>query len=235
MTELIAPLQLGAHGVIAGIPPLRIILDLRFRGLQARLTTLNDRHIARTTWSLQWVNPKIRQIRPRTHPRHLPSDNPLARLATDAVQEQFLPFHASSLPGNRVIDIYSKRVTIDSYSPKKGSSLFKAWLSDLTNSIALLHSSGQPIIYTDRNKSARGAYSFTVFHRGSWHDFFNWCPAGSSFDAEIAAIEEAVQWACVNRLSNPIFFIDNKAALGSFLDTRVRSSQMALIRINEIL
>jgi hypothetical protein len=68
-----------------------------------------------------------------------------------------------------------------------------------------------------------------------WHDSFNWCPAGSSFDAEIAAIEEAVQWACVNRLPNPIFFIDNKAALGSFLDTRVRSSQMASIRINEIL
>ena len=229
---------LGARGVIAGIPPLRIILDLRFRGLQARLTTLDDRHIARTTWSLQWVNPRIRQIRPRTRPRHLPPDNPLARLATDAVREQFLPFHASSLPGNRVIDIYSDRITIDTYSPKKGSSLFKAWLSDLANTVALLHSSDQPIIYTDGaywNKSARGAYSFSVFHRGLWHDSFNWCPAGSSFDAEIAAIGEAVQWACVNRLSNPIFFIDNKAALGSFLDTHVRSSQMASIRINEIL
>ncbi|KAF8655634.1 hypothetical protein AX14_008134, partial [Amanita brunnescens Koide BX004] len=49
------------------------------------------------------------------------------------------------------------------------------------------------------------------------------------------AIKEAVQWACVNRLSNPVFLIDNKATLGLFLDTRVRHSQMALIRINEIL
>ena len=228
----------GARGVIAGIPPLRIILDLRLRGLQARLTTLDDRHIARTTWSLRWINPKIRQTQPRTRPRHLPSDNPLERLATDAVREQFLPFHASSLPGGRVIDIFHNRLLVDTYSPKKGSSLFKAWLSDLAKSIALLHSLDQPIIYTDGaywNKTARGAYSFTVFHRGSWHDFFNWCPAGSSFDAEIAAIEEAIQWVCVNRLPNPIFFIDNKAALGSFLDTRVRSSQMASIRISEIL
>ena len=31
---------LGARGLIAGIPPLRILLDLRFHGLKARLTTL---------------------------------------------------------------------------------------------------------------------------------------------------------------------------------------------------
>ena len=129
--------------------------------------TLDNHHIAHTTWSLQWVNPKIRQTRPRTRPQHLPSDNPLARLATDAVREQFLPFHASSLPGNRIIDLYPDHLTVDSYSPKKGSSLFKAWLSDLANSIALLHSSDQLIIYTDGaywNKSAHGAYSFTVYH-----------------------------------------------------------------------
>ena len=231
-------MPIGARGVIAGIPPLRIILDLHLRGLQVRLTTLDDRHIARTTWSLRWINPKIRQIWPRTRPRHLPSDNPLQRLATDAVREQFLPFHATSLPGGRILDLFHDRVTVDSYSPKKGSSLFKAWLSDFAKSVTLLHSSDRPLIFTDGaywNQSARGTYSFTVYHRGSWLDFFNWCPAGSSFDAEIAAIEEAVQWSCINHLSDPVFFIDNKAALGSFLDTRVRSSQMASIRICEIL
>ncbi|KAF8680610.1 hypothetical protein AX14_004530, partial [Amanita brunnescens Koide BX004] len=80
-----------------------------------------------------------------------------------------MPFHASSLPGNRVIDLYHNRLTVNAYSPKKGSSLFKAWLSDLANSIALLHLSNQPIIYTDGaywNKSAHGAYSFTVYHQG---------------------------------------------------------------------
>ena len=228
----------GARGVIAGIPPLRIILDLRFRGYQARLTTLDDRHICRTTWSHRWINPKIRNIRPRSRPRHLPSDNPLERLATDAVREQFLPFHASSRPGDRLLDTFSHRITIDAYSPKKGTSLFKAWLSDLAKSIAQLHSSNRTIIYTDGahwNKTARGAYSFTVFHNNHWQDFFGWCPAGSSFDAEIVAIEEAVQWACVQLINNPIFFIDNKAALSSFLDTRVRPSQMATIRISEIL
>ncbi|KAF8643277.1 hypothetical protein AX14_009581, partial [Amanita brunnescens Koide BX004] len=138
-----------------------------------------------------------------------------------------------------LLDVFPHRITIDAYSPKKNSSsLFKAWLSDLAKSIALLHSSGRTVIYTDGaywNKTARGAYSFTVFNDGLWQDFSGWCPAGSSFDAEIVAIEEAVQWACVQKIDDPIFFIDNKAALSSFLDTRVRPSQMATIRISEIL
>ena len=37
------------------------------------------------------------------------------------------------------------------------------------------------------------------------------------------------------KVSMHVSYIDNKAALGSFLDTRVRSSQMASIRISEIL
>ena len=90
--------------------------------------------------------------------------------------------------------------------------------------ISTLHSSGRPIIYTDGaywNSSARSSCSFTCFHQGTWSDFFYWCPSGSSFDSEIAAIEQAVH--------------DNKAALSSFLDTRVRPSHMATIRINGML
>ncbi|KAF8659419.1 hypothetical protein AX14_007580 [Amanita brunnescens Koide BX004] len=229
---------IGAHGVIAGIPPLRIILDLRFHGLRARLSTLDDHHIAHSSRSLRWINPEIRNLRPRTHPRHLPDDNPLTRLATDDVRKQFMAFHAASRPGCRIYDIYSHRLDIDSYSPKKGSSLFKAWLRDLATSISLLHSSGWPILYTDGafwNKSAQGAHLFTCFRNSTWEDFSDWCPAGSSFDTEVVAIKTAVQWACTKQLINPVFFIDNKAALNSFLDTRVRCSQMACIRISKIL
>ena len=123
-------------------------------------------------------------------------------------------------------------------SPKKGSSLFKAWLRDLATSISSLHSSDRHVIYTDGaywNKSARGAHSFTAFYGGTWQDHSDWCPAGSSFDSEIVAIEVAIQWACINRLANPVFFVDNKAALTSFLDTRVRGSQMSCIRISQML
>ena len=76
---------LGTRSLIAGIPPLRILPDLRFRGLQAQLTTLDDSHIAHAAWSLRWLNPRIRDIRPRTRPQHLPSDNPIERLATDLI------------------------------------------------------------------------------------------------------------------------------------------------------
>ena len=145
---------------------------------------------------------------------------------------------STSRPGDRILDVFPNRVLVDAYSPKKGSTLFKAWLHDLRTSISSLHSAGQPVLYTDGafwNKTARGSYSFTCFHNGTWQDFFGWCPAGSSFDAEIVAVETAIQWACIQRLVDPIIFVDNKAALNSFLDTRVRCSQMACIRISEIL
>ncbi|KAF8652841.1 hypothetical protein AX14_008332 [Amanita brunnescens Koide BX004] len=140
---------IGARRVIAGIPPLLIIFDLRFHGLRARLTTLDDSHIASSSRSLRWTDPRIRSIRPRSRPRHLPNDNPLTRLATDDVREQFLPFHATAHPGCRIPDLFPHLVAIDAYSPKKNSSLFKAWLHDLSVSISLLHSSGRPILYTD--------------------------------------------------------------------------------------
>ena len=110
---------LGARSLIAGIPPLRVLLDLRFRGLQARLTTLDDSHIARAAWSLRWLNPKIRDVRPRTRPRHLPSDNPIERLATDLIREQFDPYHPLTRPGDRVVDKFADFISIDVYSPKR--------------------------------------------------------------------------------------------------------------------
>ena len=238
ITSTFRSTPLGARGVIAGILPLRIILDLRFHGLKARLTTLGDYHIVHSSRSLRWTDPSLRSTRPRSRPRHLPDDNPWTRLTTNNVREQFAPFHDTSCPGTRIVDIFSERIIIDSYSPKKGSSLFKAWLRDLATDISLLHSSGRHVIYTDGaywNKTARGAQLFTAYHGGIWQDHSDWCPAGSSFDSEIVAVESAIQWACVCKLPNPIFFIDNKAALSSFLDTRVRGSQMLCIRINEIL
>ncbi|KAF8643520.1 hypothetical protein AX14_009547, partial [Amanita brunnescens Koide BX004] len=204
----------------------------------ARLCTLDDYHIAHSSRSLRWIDPKIRTKKPKLRPRHLPSDNPLDCLATDDIREQFSPFHASARPGDRVQDLFPLRISIDNYSPKKNSSLFKSWVRDLKISISTLHSSGRPVLYTDGafwNKSARGAFSFTCYHRGVWQDFYNWCPAGSSVDAEIVAIEAATQWACSQGFTNPIIFVDNKAVLSSSLDTRVRCSQLASIRINSIL
>ncbi|KAF8679374.1 hypothetical protein AX14_004560 [Amanita brunnescens Koide BX004] len=89
---------LGARGVIAGILPLRIILDLRFHGLKARLTTLGDYHIVHSSWSLRWTDPSLRSTRPRSRPQHLPDDNPRTRLTTNDVREQFAPFHDTSCP-----------------------------------------------------------------------------------------------------------------------------------------
>lgn len=85
------------------------------------------------------------------------------------------------------------------------------------------------------SKSSRAAYAFTAFHNNAWHDISGWCPAGSLYDAEIAALEEAIQWAIVKCIKDPIFFVDNKAVLTSFLNLDMHSSQLSSIRINMLL
>ena len=104
--------------------------------------------------------------------------------------------------------------------------------------INTLVNDNRSVIFSDGaywSKSSRASYAFTVHHDSSWHDVSGWCPAGSSFDAEITALEEAIQWVTIRRIQDPIFFIDNKSVLTLFLDLDTHSSQMASIRINILL
>ncbi|KAF8707301.1 hypothetical protein AX14_013649 [Amanita brunnescens Koide BX004] len=97
---------------------------------------------------------------------------------------------------------------------------------------------GRSLVYSDGaywTKTSCTSYAFTAFHDGAWHDTLGWCPAGSSYDAELAALEEAIQWAIVRCIPDPIFLIDNKSVLLSFLDLSTHSSQTSSIRINMLL
>ena len=109
-----------------------------------------------------------------------------------------MPFHPISRPGERVSDVFSDRVFFDLSAPKRASKLFDAWVRDFKNRVDSLKKSGRSILFSDGaywTKTSRSSYAFTAFHDSSWHDSSGWCPAGSSYDAEIAALEEAIQWA----------------------------------------
>ncbi|KAF8697670.1 hypothetical protein AX14_001310 [Amanita brunnescens Koide BX004] len=229
---------IGSRELVAGIPPLKIILNLRLQGTAARITSLGEEHSLSRSLALRWLPNAISSTTPRRRARHLPTDNPLSWLSTSAVKEQFMPFHPISRPGERVSDLFSDRVFFDLSAPKRASKLFGAWVRDFKNRVDSLKKSGRSILFSDGaywTKTSRASYAFTAFHKSSWHDSSGWCPAGSSYDAEIAALEEAIQWAVTNRLDDPVFFIDNKAVLTSFLDLGTHSSQMSSIRINTII
>ena len=147
-------------------------------------------------------------------------------------------FHPTSRPGDHMSDIFSDHIFFDLSAPKCASKLFDAWVRDFKRRIDSLKKLGRSILFSDGaywTKTSRSSYAFTAFHNSMWHDSSGWCPAGSSYDAELAALEEAIQWAVTNRLSDPVFFIDNRAVLTSFLDLDTHSSQMSSIRINTIL
>ena len=154
------------------------------------------------------------------------------------MREQFFPHHPIARPGERITDIYAHRLFFDLSVPKCASKFFDGWVRDFKKKIEDLKADNRTLIFSDGafwNKTARASFAFTAFQNHRWHDHSGWCPAGSSFDSELAALEEAIQWAVVNNVQNPVFFIDNKAVLASFLDLDTHSSQTASIRINMLL
>ena len=228
----------GARELIAGVPPLKIVLNLRLRGITARLLSLGENHSLYRAWTLRWLPSSILNIPPRRRAQHLPTDNPLSRLSAPTVREQFMPAHPISHPGSRVIDRYTDHVFFDLSAPKRSSKYFQGWVCDLRSKISTLQQDNGSLLFSDGaywNKSSRGSYAFMAYHQSSWHDSFGWYPTGSSFDAEIAALEEAIAWTVTRKIPDPIFFIDNKAVLKSFLNLDTHSSQLSSIRINVLL
>ncbi|KAF8658928.1 hypothetical protein AX14_007678 [Amanita brunnescens Koide BX004] len=228
----------GSREIVAGIPPLKIILNMCLQGMTARLLSLGEHHTLYCAWTLRWLPHTISRTPPRRRARHLPTNNPLIRLLAPEVREQFFPHHPIAQPGEWVSDIYSNQIFFDLSAPKKSSKFFDGWVRDLKAKILSLAIDGRSLIFSDSaywTKTSRASYAFSALHNDTWHDTTGWCPAGSSFDTELAALEEAIQWTVVRRIPDPIFFIDNKAVLLSFLDLNTHSSQTASIRINLLL
>ncbi|KAF8658225.1 hypothetical protein AX14_007737 [Amanita brunnescens Koide BX004] len=207
-----------ARETIAGLPPLVLLLNAQLHGLRARIAALPHNHILRSSMEQKWTNLAYATISRKTRPTHLPSNQ----------------------PGKRVLDKHSDRVVIDTTSPKKGTELFKAWVRDLKKEIHQMHEFPNSIIvYTDgayHHSDHKASYAFTVFDSGSWHDHFGWCPAASSFDAEMRAIESALEHITTRTTHGHVtLIIDNKAAANALFNFDVKSSQMTVIRINMLI
>ena len=231
---------IGAREVIAGLPPLVILLNAQLHGFRARIAALPYNHILRTTMEQKWTNPTYAWISRKTRPAHLPSDVPFRRLRTHLIQEQFE--HSSDLqqPGVRVLDLFRERVTVDTSSPKKGTKNFTAWVENLKTEIEQMHTKPNSVtVYTDgayHHNDHRAAFAFAIFHNRTWHDGYGWCPAASSFDAELRAIKAALEHVTTKSDQDHVtVIIDNKAAANSLFNFEVKSSQMSVIRINLLL
>ena len=218
----------GSRELVAGIPPLKVILNMRLQGTTARILSLGENHALYRTWTLRWLPTALSHVTPRRRARHLPTDNPLMRLSATTVREQFYPHHPVARPGERIVDIYTHRLFYDLSAPKCSSKFFDKWVHSFKKKIEDLKADGRTLVFTDGTywaKSSRASYAFTVYNDHNWNDHYGWCPAGSSFDSELAALEEAVQWVVINNIKSPVFFVNSKSVLTSFLDLDSHSSQ----------
>ena len=107
----------GSRELVAGIPPLKIILNMRLQGTTARILSLGENHSLYRTRTLRWLPTALSHVTPRRRARHLPTDNPLTRLSATAVREQFSPHHPVAQPGERIVDVYAHRLFYDLSAP----------------------------------------------------------------------------------------------------------------------
>ncbi|KAF8625017.1 hypothetical protein AX14_011680, partial [Amanita brunnescens Koide BX004] len=225
----------GAKEMIAGLPPLVTILNQRFHGYHARIATLPPSHILVATMNNKWSNPAYSHVSPKTRPVHLPSDDVFKRLHTHRIKEQFEFLADIQQPGRRCVDLFPDRVIVDTASPKKTSKLFKAWVEDLKKETQSLHNSQEFVAYTDgayHHSDHCAAYAVCIYSNSQWSDTTDWCPAASSFDAEIRAIEKAIEIVTRSNTQCAYLFCDNKAAANAVFNFEVKSSQMSILRIN---
>ena len=88
------------------------------------------------------------------------------------------------------------------------------------------------------HKDHRAAYAFAAlaFDDNKWQESYGWCPATSSFDAEMRAIKSAIKFATTHSSAKSVaIIIDNKAAANALFSFDIKSSQMLVVRINILL
>ena len=228
----------GAKEMIAGLPPLITILNQCFHGYHARIVTLPPSHILVATMNNKWTNPAYSHVSPKTRPSHLPSDDPFKRLRTHLVREQFEFLADVQQLGCRCINTFPGRVLIDTSSPKKASKSFKAWVKNLKTETQALHNSQDLVVYTDgayHHDDNRASYAVCTIWHSTWNDLTDWCPAASSFDSEVRAIEKAIEIIMSSHARRAHLFCDNKATANAIFNFEVKSSQMSILRINHLL
>ena len=236
---------IGAMELLAGIPPLQLRCNLLLSGYAARIMTLPENHLLRQAWHLEPLPDRLQHFRPKKRPRHLPSDNPLTRLrGFGEVQEQFDEFHAANRPGQRVIDLFTHRISYSHLdAPKKGSDGFQDWMKAFTGWIAEKEKMGHWMVYTDGGfwrEKCRGTHAMVATRAGQEiSSDVDWVLAASSFDTEIAALENAIAWitnhADIIDKDEVYILTDNKGVIQSFLQLQPRSSQMSALRISIML
>ena len=236
---------IGAMELLSGVPPLPLRCNLMLAGYVARIHTLPDNHLLKCAWGQNTLPSQLRHFRPRRHPWHLPSDNPLACLRIrEVIHEQFDEFNLANCPGCQVVDLFPTRFNyLHLNVPKKGSDGFNDWMTGFKGWIWQMETGGQWMIYTDSSfwkNDKRGTHAMVATRGGCIiAEEAGWVPAASSFDSKLAALLNAISWLVENLVlittPNIYFLIDNKSIIQSFLQMHIWTSQMTSLRINLLL
>ena len=210
--------------LFSGIALAKVRLNYQLKNFLNRASTCPKNHPLRHLAS--FVPIFSRHAHLKRHKRRLPSDN--IRLLQAGVK-QVTPFalsHPLCRIGSRIIDRFHERISIVvPVHPPKHSDLFQTWLQDWkAASLDAINAANFCIASDASINKGRGTAAFAAFQHGAEiYHHFRPCAASSSFDAELSAILDAIEYTSASLSGKIIFVIDNKAALSKATDVSSHS------------
>jgi hypothetical protein len=100
---------IGSLDIISGIPPLKMTCNICIIRYTAQIASPPDNHMLKEAWQVDQPHKRLAGLHFRQHPKNLPSDNPLQRLRTDKIKEQFFEYHEANRQGTRVCDCHESQ------------------------------------------------------------------------------------------------------------------------------
>ena len=206
------------------------------RNFLARVSTIPSSHLLRlltTTIPMHSVHAWAKRK------RRSPSEN--IHLLHGLIRDfQPFPLFAPILwLGHRVLDLYSQQLSIVVPShPRKGTALFDQWLIAWKQDMLRACCSATHCIGTDTSFKGHQIANIAVIihsHGHLVHHHSRPCSAHSSFDGELHALLDAVEYIATSLQGQVIIIGDNEAALCASCDNSPHSGFMLSLQICKLL
>ena len=141
--------------------------------------------------------------------------------------------------GHRVVDVFSDRLSFATPKhPKKGTALFDQWLLGWRQDMLSICSAASHSIGTDASFKGLGVAMAAFVIQSQGQIIFQStrpCSAHSSFDGELQAIHDAIEYMEASLTGSVVIVADNEAALSTACSTSIHSGFHSSLAVCKLL
>lgn len=229
----------GGMEMLAGILPIRLHLARLHKASLIRIHSLPPSHIVKYTMTPHLSHDPtyttayhVRSI--TSSNKYLPLHSLHSAVSALSLEPVSLPLDAP-LPGQRITDLYSSRIILDTNHPPKASDEFDEWLSSFRRSLASTLSSGQPVGFTDGSAHTgpagyKTATAYQIYRGSERTHTRTFCSSHAlAINAEIIALGACIQHLVENHTGPVHTYTDSVSAIRLILDESPHTSHSVSI------